>query len=323
MLGWPVGHSKSPLLHTSGSSGTGSMASTCLAGGASRISRDYARPAEDGASAATSASPHKAAMLDLVDAVDPLAAAIGAVNTVLSGMGSLTGYNTDGLASCSSRRLRSADRRAAMGGWCCSVPGRCPALASPSSPESMSWRWSTAHRSGCQAPVARLGDQNDAAVLALPAERHRALEGADLLVNTTSLRHGRQPALDLDLAALPATAIVADIVYTPALHAAASSARRRGHRTVDGLGMLLHQAKAGLHALGRPRPVVDEATRRLMLAPPRPSRKQDEKGPQDPRRGVRSASCATAARSSSTTFLHDPDGRVPGVPMTSLVLTAL
>jgi shikimate dehydrogenase len=73
-------------------------------------------------------------------------------------------------------------------------------------------------------------------------DRHRALEGAALLVNTTSQGMVGQPALDLDLSALPPRALVADIVYIPLVTPLLAAARRRGNPTVDGLGMLLHQA---------------------------------------------------------------------------------
>ena len=73
-------------------------------------------------------------------------------------------------------------------------------------------------------------------------ERHRALGGAALLVNTTSQGMSGQPPLDLTLDALPSTALVVDIVYIPLETPLLAVARARGNPTVDGLGMLLHQA---------------------------------------------------------------------------------
>jgi shikimate dehydrogenase len=74
-------------------------------------------------------------------------------------------------------------------------------------------------------------------------ERHRALEGVATLVNTTSQGMTGQPPLDLELETLPPGALVCDIVYVPMETPLLAAARRRGHRTVDGLGMLLHQAR--------------------------------------------------------------------------------
>jgi shikimate dehydrogenase len=74
-------------------------------------------------------------------------------------------------------------------------------------------------------------------------ERHMALDGAAMLVNTTSLGMVGQPPLDLTLDRLPATALVCDIVYVPVSTPLLAAARRRGNPTVDGLGMLLHQVR--------------------------------------------------------------------------------
>ena len=74
-------------------------------------------------------------------------------------------------------------------------------------------------------------------------DRHRALEGAALLVNTTSQGMVGQPPLDLALDNLPAAAIVADIVYAPLDTPLLAAARARGNPVVDGLGMLLHQVR--------------------------------------------------------------------------------
>jgi shikimate dehydrogenase len=78
--------------------------------------------------------------------------------------------------------------------------------------------------------------------------RTQALDGVTLLVNTTSLGMKGQPPLDLDLAHLPHTAAVYDIVYTPLETNLLAAARGRGHRCIDGLGMLLHQGRVGFEA---------------------------------------------------------------------------
>lgn len=87
---------------------------------------------------------------------------------------------------------------------------------------------------------------------------------ADLLVNTTSLGMVGQPPLDLDITPLKAGAIVYDVVYVPLETEILKSARARGHRTVDGLGMLLHQAVEGFrHWFGR-KPEVTADLRTLL-----------------------------------------------------------
>lgn len=72
-------------------------------------------------------------------------------------------------------------------------------------------------------------------------QRHEALDGATIIVNTTSLGMVGQPALDLSLDALALDAVAADIIYTPLETPFLAAAKARGNKTVGGLGMLLHQ----------------------------------------------------------------------------------
>jgi shikimate dehydrogenase len=98
------------------------------------------------------------------------------------------------------------------------------------------------------------------------AEASRALEGAALLVNTTMLGMKGQPPLAVDLAALPKDAAVNDIVYVPLETPLLRAARARGNPCVDGLGMLLHQARAGFKAWFGRDPEVTAALRRHVAA---------------------------------------------------------
>ena len=95
--------------------------------------------------------------------------------------------------------------------------------------------------------------------------RAHALEGAALVVNTTVLGMIGQPALALDLAALPAPAVVSDTVYTPLETPLLAAAAARGHAVVDGLGMLLHQARPGFSAWFGVAPEVTRALREAVL----------------------------------------------------------
>jgi shikimate dehydrogenase len=97
------------------------------------------------------------------------------------------------------------------------------------------------------------------------AERSDALDGAGLLVQATSLGMNGQPDPDLALDALPRTAPVADLVYVPLETSLLARARALGHPVVDGLGMLLHQAVPGFTHWGGVKPVVDAATRQVVL----------------------------------------------------------
>ena len=84
---------------------------------------------------------------------------------------------------------------------------------------------------------------------ALPwSQRHAALADVAMLVNTTSQGMQGQPALDLDLAALPLHALVSDVIYVPMQTPLLAAARQRGNATVNGLGMLLNQARPAFEA---------------------------------------------------------------------------
>ncbi len=111
--------------------------------------------------------------------------------------------------------------------------------------------------------AAEMGDP----VRALPLERlDEVMSKADVLVNTTSLGMTGQPSLDVDLSSLPDDAVVADIVYVPLETGLLKRARARGLRTVDGLGMLLHQAVPGFEKWFGIRPEVTPELRRLLEA---------------------------------------------------------
>jgi shikimate dehydrogenase len=95
-------------------------------------------------------------------------------------------------------------------------------------------------------------------------EKSGLLAGAGVLVNATSLGMSGQPPLDINLNPLPLSAVVADIVYAPLETPLLKAARERGLRTVDGLGMLLHQAVGGFERWFGVRPQVTKELRALI-----------------------------------------------------------
>jgi len=92
------------------------------------------------------------------------------------------------------------------------------------------------------------------------------LPSADLLVNTTSLGMKGQPVLEIDLKSLKAGAAVCDVVYVPLETELLKKARERGHPTVDGLGMLLHQAVVGFERWFGVKPKVTPELRAHIVA---------------------------------------------------------
>ena len=114
--------------------------------------------------------------------------------------------------------------------------------------------------------AAALAGQVSGGVAVPWAERSAALEGCVLAVNTTTLGMTGQPPLDIDLSAMPKGGVVYDIVYVPLETPLLAQARARGLNAVDGLGMLLHQAVPGFEAWFGTRPVVTPELRALVVA---------------------------------------------------------
>jgi shikimate dehydrogenase len=97
-------------------------------------------------------------------------------------------------------------------------------------------------------------------------QRNEALDGCALLVNTTSLGMKGQEPLDLSLERLPRHALVSDIIYVPLETPLLAAARARGHTVVDGLGILLHQARPAFQHWFGVLPEVTPGLRRMIEA---------------------------------------------------------
>ena len=266
VIGWPVSHSRSPRLH-------GWWLRLYDIDGA--YVPMPVRPADLetalralprlGFAGCNVTLPHKQEVMRLVDEVDPVARRIGAVNTVVVGPdGRLKGSNTDAFGFIEA--LREADPV-----W--RPQGPCVVLGAGGAARAV-----VVALLDAGAPKLRLLNRTRAKAEAMAgmhprievidwAERHAALADAVLLVNTTSLGMVGQPALDLDLSALPVTAMVNDIVYTPLYTPLLDAAIARGNVIVDGLGMLLHQARPGFAAWFGVDPTVSADQRRFVLEP--------------------------------------------------------
>jgi shikimate dehydrogenase len=98
------------------------------------------------------------------------------------------------------------------------------------------------------------------------SERHAALAGAAMLINTTNQGMYDQPPLDLLLDELPRSALVSDLIYVPLETPLIKAAKARGHVAINGLGMLLNQAVPAFEAWFGIKPVIDAALRQKILA---------------------------------------------------------
>lgn len=266
VLGWPVSHSKSPALHGHWLARYGiDGVYLPLAVKPEMLEQALRALPVMGFEGANVTVPHKENALLICDAVDEAARRIGAVNTIqVRDEGSLFGWNTD----CDGfrRNLETGSAWKAENG---------PAVVLGAGGASRAVLAALVD-AGC--PEVRLmnrtRDKADQAAASIggPIQAmgfdsvESTLDGAALLVNTTSMGMIGQPALDIRLDALPKTAVVTDIVYAPLETPLLKMARERGNPTVDGLGMLLHQAAPGFAAWYGREPVVDQDLRDAVLA---------------------------------------------------------
>jgi shikimate dehydrogenase len=241
VMGSPVAHSRSPLLHGYWLKNLG-------------ISGSYEReevseiefPAflrglrQHGYVGGNVTVPHKEAAFREVDRLDSAAQAIGAVNTVWFEGEELNGSNTDvhgfiAHLDGSIPRWNESVRRAVVVG----AGGAARAIAHGLLGRGVGVALANRTLARAEELAAHYGPPTSAHTF---AELPELFPGADLLVNATSLGMTGKPPLTFDIATLKADAIVYDVVYVPLETTLLAAAKANGHRVVDGLGMLLHQA---------------------------------------------------------------------------------
>jgi shikimate dehydrogenase len=249
LLGWPVAHSRSPVIHNHWLQKYGIPGRYVL----------FPVPPENLAAAlhgmaalslrgCNVTTPHKQAVMPFIQHVDPLARRIGAVNTIVVGKdGTLTGFNNDGNGFVQSLRDARPGWRPDAGPIVVVGAGGAAraVVASLADQGAREIRLVNRTLERAQALAAEYGPP----VRAYPwDDRAALLAGAALLANTTDRGMNGKPALDLDLAGLPADAIVGDLIYTPPETPLLAAARARGNLTVNGLGLLLNQARPAFNA---------------------------------------------------------------------------
>jgi shikimate dehydrogenase len=265
IIGWPVGHSRSPIIHNYwiGEHGiAGEYRKETVP--PQEFAAFLARLGERGYVGANVTIPHKEAALAL-STPDARAKAVGAANTLWRDGALLRSTNTDVEGF-----LGNLD--AAAPGWDRGLQS-VVVLGAGGSARAVLFgliergvpRIHLLNRTldRAQALAQRFG----AAVVPSPWEETGVLLGsAGLLVNSTSLGMKGQPPLDIDVGRLPANAVVADLVYVPLVTPLLAAARARGLATADGLGMLLHQAVRGFSLWFGVKPAVTPALRALVEA---------------------------------------------------------
>lgn len=211
--------------------------------------------------------PHKEFVLSLATQVSDRAALIGAANTLtFLGNGQIQADNTDGAGFLSNIRQGLPGWTAAMGpalvlGAGGAAKAIVSALINDGAPKVI-----VVNRTRMRADALR--EQFGARVETQDWTRIADLVGdVALIVNTTSLGMEGQSSLSIDLSRLTPPTVVTDIVYKPLETELLAAARQMGCETVDGLGMLLHQAVPGFERWFGHTPMVDDDLRAAVLAP--------------------------------------------------------
>jgi shikimate dehydrogenase len=270
IMGWPVAHSRSPALHGFWLAEHGiDGAYVPLAVPPDRLEQALRALPVLGFRGCNLTIPHKQAALKIMDRVDPFAQSIGAMNTVIvTPDGELEGSNTDVFGFRENLREQAPDWQASAGPAAVlgAGGGARAVIAALVAAGTREIRLVNRSLTRAQTLASDLTARETRIVVHPWDRRAEVLAGAGILVNTTSLGMDKEPPLDIDLAALPQSAVVVDIVYVPLETGLLAAARRRGNPAVEGLGMLLHQGRPGFAAWFGAAPQVTPALRKAMLA---------------------------------------------------------
>jgi len=249
LLGWPVAHSRSPVIHNYWLARYGIAGRYTLF----PVPPERLRDALKGLSAlrmrgCNVTTPHKQAVMPLIDDVDPLAKKIGAVNTiVVQEDGSLRGFNNDGNGFVQSIRDAQPAWQPDAGPIAVLGAGGAARAVVASLLVQGAKEIRVVNRTHERA--LDLQSLFGAPVIAVRwEEREAALDHVALLANATNQGMAGKPPLDIRLDRLPVTAIVGDLIYTPPETPLLAAARARGNITVNGLGLLLNQARPAFNA---------------------------------------------------------------------------
>ena len=249
VMGWPVAHTRSPAIHNHWIAHYGLKgAYVQLPVQPQNLEAAIRGLPALGFAGCNITVPHKVNAMQLMDTLHPAARRVAAINTVVvQADGSLLGMNNDGYGYIQSLRDAQPDWRGDAGPALVMGAGGAAraivvALLDEGVPEV---RLCNRTQEKAQALKDAFGDR----VTVVPwADRNSAMAGVRLLVNTTTQGMHGQPALDVALDDLPAEALVSDAIYIPLETPLLAAARQRGHQTVNGLGMLLNQARPAFQA---------------------------------------------------------------------------
>ena len=262
IIGWPVGHSRSPRLHGYWLEKHGiDGAYIPLPIQPEHFHESVRGLMHAGFEGANVTIPHKLAAFEVCDTVDETARRAGAVNTLTFRDGRITGTNTDGWGFIANLRAHGVDPGAGPA-LILGAGGGARAIAAALLAEGTAI--TIANRTAARSE--RLAcDLTGLAILPW-AQRDAAVADHALVVNATALGMEGKEALTIDLSRAAPGIAVADIVYVPLDTPLLRDAKARGLLAVEGLGMLLYQGVPGFRAWFGIEPVVDDDLRNFVAA---------------------------------------------------------
>lgn len=268
VMGWPIGHSLSPRVHGFWLRQYNIVGSyEALAIKPEDLPAALLGLKAKGFIGVNLTIPHKVAACKIVDTLDPTAQRIGAVNLVtVDERGRLQGSNTDAygftqnLLASSFKSTGGAAVVLGAGGACRAV------LVALANMGFSSIRIANRTKEHAKLLAEEFSTSRTKISVLSWKSAPEALADIDLLVNATSLGMKGQPTLVFSLDKLPLTAAVADVVYAPVETKILRKAKQQGFKTIDGLGMLLHQARPSFKAFFGRDPEVTEELRRFVLS---------------------------------------------------------
>lgn len=266
IVGWPVSHSRSPILHGYW------LRKYAIAGSYERIpiapenfAETFRALGSQGYAGVNVTIPHKQAAMACCDELDDIAKRLGAVNTIRIKDGRFYGSNTDGFGFIENLRQGAPDWKPQAGPAVIIGAGGAARAVIAALCDAGVKHLYLFNRTQTRAD--RLAADLGGPIIPQDwADLPGALGDCALLVNCSSLGMAGQPPLEISLQNLHPRAYVTDLVYTPLITPLLHSAAARGNPTIDGLGMLIHQARPGFAAWFGIMPEADDTLRNLLLA---------------------------------------------------------
>ena len=265
VIGHPITHSKSPVIHNYWIKRYGLKGQYDAVDLAPEDFKDGIKKlVEQGYRGFNLTVPHKEAGLNVCDEVDDLATKIGAVNTIRVVNGKLYGTNTDAFGFTENIRHNMPGFKFENG----------PVVVIGAGGAAKAVAYAALHEGAPSITIVNrtieraqdLAKMDPGRIKVMKwSERSEALDQARLVVNTTSLGMKGQEPLTIDMRMLSQAALVTDLVYNPLQTDFLQKAKARGNRTVTGIGMLLHQARPAFQGWFGVLPDAEDALLKMVL----------------------------------------------------------